>query len=755
MSASHPSVNPVKTLKDQQLSVTLFMRHDAPQGTAITLEWPDLVRILRDEPACASKGAQRLFSLATLAGDYRAGGNVQRHHGIVGDYDAERVPATVAAELLGMWGIAGVIYTTNRHTPERPRWRVVVPLSEHVSSERWHALTGHLNAVLGGVLADESFEPSRAYYFSRAAEFITSDGMPLDAVPALPPPVFPPPRARPAPASERAPGWVSNARALGVTPETLADLRSALAELDADDRATWVACGQALVGLGETGREIWEEWSATSTRFPGGDGLDKWDSFSGASTGYRAIFAKAQAAGWENPRAASRRQAQVEEARRIGKDAGEPYLPDVMSVDAMRAGLAYIETGGTIIHRTSKRAYKREDARGAFAASRHTYTDGDGKTKTTSALSAWIADPDRVGAGVLTWQPGKPEFCNPGKTPGGHSVAYNTWRGLPPMTAPANWQERAGIFSRHLDYLIPVPEERHEFTQWLAHIVQRPGELPTIAYLMVTPTTGTGRNWLASVLARVLRGYVAAGVDIKAILDGGFNGILSETLLAQVDEVREGTTEGRYRQGEALKTIVTATERQINHKYGLQYTEVNCCRWLFFSNHLDALPFDNSDRRIAVIANPTQRQSEQYYAGLYRVLDDPEFIASVRELLATYSLAGFSPGRHARMNDAKRAALQIMEPAIDRAIREFMGAWPGQWATAGDLHAAIHESAGEPPKGQALAHALRRAGIKAGRRVRVNAVLTRVMAWGDAARVYEIESTSTIVRAIEEARKAY
>ncbi|MEO8298883.1 MAG: phage/plasmid primase, P4 family [Burkholderiales bacterium] len=55
--------------------------------------------------------------------------------------------------------------------------------------------------------------------------------------------------------------------------------------------------------LGERGFELWASWSATSKRFPGGDGLEKWNSFKGERTGHQAIFAKAQDRGWKNPRA--------------------------------------------------------------------------------------------------------------------------------------------------------------------------------------------------------------------------------------------------------------------------------------------------------------------------------------------------------------------------------------------------------------------------------------------------------------------
>lgn len=100
-------------------------------------------------------------------------------------------------------------------------------------------------------------------------------------------------------------GPVAGAEFDAMTPEqqtaVLADVASALSVLDPDNRDEWVANGQALQSLGEAGYRLWAEWSARSTRFPGGDGLDKWDSFSGERTDYRAVFARAARGGWVNP----------------------------------------------------------------------------------------------------------------------------------------------------------------------------------------------------------------------------------------------------------------------------------------------------------------------------------------------------------------------------------------------------------------------------------------------------------------------
>ena len=88
-----------------------------------------------------------------------------------------------------------------------------------------------------------------------------------------------------------------------VTPELLADLRSALATIPADGRDDWISVGCALRALGNAGRELWLEWSATSRAHNPDIDPDAWETLGHDSTGPAAVFAAAQRRGWQNPRA--------------------------------------------------------------------------------------------------------------------------------------------------------------------------------------------------------------------------------------------------------------------------------------------------------------------------------------------------------------------------------------------------------------------------------------------------------------------
>lgn len=426
---------------------------------------------------------------------------------------------------------------------------------------------------------------------------------------------------------------------------------------------------------------------------------------------------------------AARRAAQLAENARIGAEAVEPAVPAVLTLDDMRRRLVFIGSSGAVVDAATHRVRKKDAAADEYAASVHRYTDPDtGKAKSIPALKAWISSRDRITADVLAWVPGAPQICRPPEIIDGGTRAFNTWRGIAPAAVPDDWRERAAPFVEHLAYLVPDDAERRRLTQWLAHIIRAPEVLPHTAYLLVTTQTGIGRNALASILVRVLRGYVAAGVDIAAILDGRFNGRLSQKLLAIVDEVREGLGERRYQRGERLKSLVTEEHRQIDVKYGLQSVEKNCCRWLMFSNYMDALPFENSDRRIVVIENPGRRQSPAYYSRLYAAIEDPAFIASVRAYLDAVDLGDFRPGEHAPLNDAKAKALDAMMSDTDRAVIDYRESYSGELTTTASIRAYVQIQHGIKVEGRHLANAIKRAGMTStGKLVKIGGNVNRVV----------------------------
>lgn len=464
----------------------------------------------------------------------------------------------------------------------------------------------------------------------------------------------------------------------------------------------------------------------------------------------------------------ARRAQQLEEARRVGEGETEEELaellkPTVLSLEEMLRDLVYVEGSGAVVHLPTMRVRKKDTAAATFKASKERWIDGNGNVQERAAFPLWIESPGRMSVDVITWTPRYGPICRPPESGEAGDRAVNLWRGWNAWPEPGSLQAGdVGAFERtlepffeHLGYLVPDDAERWRFLQWLGHIAQRPGELPHTCYLMITETTGIGRNWLTCLLASVFRGYVAAGVALSGILDGSFNGRLSRKVLATVDEAQEGLTGQRFQKANTLKRIITEEWREINPKYGVPTVEYNCCRWLMLSNHRDALPIDNSDRRVIVIDNPTKRQSTDYYNRIYGVVRRPDFIASVFHYLLRVDLTGFVAQAPAPMNAAKASVLDFMETDVARALRSFKAEWPGDMVDYKTLSGYVADHAdGDMPNRFHLKRAMQEAGmVTTSRRIMVNGFRSFIVLLNDMDRAtFDELSNSDVVDRINAAR---
>ena len=100
--------------------------------------------------------------------------------------DADFATGTLWDDWCLLFGNAGAVYSTHKHTPEKPRLRLVVPLARNVSPEEYQAIGRRVAATLGiDQFDDTSYQPQRMMYWpsaSQDAEYIFryTDGAFLD-----------------------------------------------------------------------------------------------------------------------------------------------------------------------------------------------------------------------------------------------------------------------------------------------------------------------------------------------------------------------------------------------------------------------------------------------------------------------------------------------------------------------------------------------------------------------------------------------
>lgn len=338
------------------------------------------------------------------------------------------------------------------------------------------------------------------------------------------------------------------------------------------------------------------------------------------------------------------------------------------------------------------------DFRNHLAAS-FTITE-DGKTRDHvedwrrhAARTSVMTRTFHAGHNILTYDPN-------GRT------ALNMWRkGL-----PRQYTVDVTPFYEQVKYLFGADAE--SFLDWLAHIEQRPGELPHHGWLHIASHFGTGRNWLESVISRLWRGYVAPSVDLEALVNGNFNGALAGRIIAVVDEIRAGAREDAYMMEGKIRNMLTEETRYIKPKFGKEYTEHNACRWLLFSNHKDAIPMNENDRRWYVVNLNDEPRAEHVYAELYALLDHPGFVDSIGAWLAGRDITRFNPGARPPVTEAKRKAIEATKSPFQKIAQQLIKHWPCDFITVGDLINVMNDGDHTAKRlSPAMRHALTDAGM--------------------------------------------
>lgn len=403
----------------------------------------------------------------------------------------------------------------------------------------------------------------------------------------------------------------------------------------------------------------------------------------GADAVRQALGAATKPHANDNGRDAARRRQQQDDNARL-QELEYDTTPPSMTVEDMLGDCVWIASGSQVGRISNPRWVLPFSEFCDLTAASATKVEGDdGRRRRVLHATTWKQSPDRKTVHTRTFHAGAHAICaDPDGIP-----ALNSWR---PIERRQPTRDVAPFIDQ-VEYLIADETERAAFLDWLAHIEQSPGALPHYGWLHIAKNTGTGRNWLASVLARVWRGYVAPNVDLPALLESQFNGALAGRVLAMVDEVQEGGGENQFRHANRLKSIVNAEERSINPKFGRQFKEHNSCRWLVFSNHDNALPLNDTDRRWRVVRHNAAPRLPETYAKLYALLDDPEFINAVGVWLRERDISAFNPGARPPMSDAKRAAVDASKSLMHRNADELVRHWPADVLMNADIVAALSE----------------------------------------------------------------
>ena len=146
-----------------------------------TMRWSELV----DRMAAVTRTPETVAEYKALNRNRQS--EIKDVGGFVGGYCPEGNRSAVAHRsllcldadfaTLGLWddwsllfGNAAAVYSTHKHTPEKPRLRLVVPLSRNVDPDEYQAIGRRVAATLGiDQFDDTSYQPQRMMYWPSAS----------------------------------------------------------------------------------------------------------------------------------------------------------------------------------------------------------------------------------------------------------------------------------------------------------------------------------------------------------------------------------------------------------------------------------------------------------------------------------------------------------------------------------------------------------------------------------------------------------
>lgn len=678
------------------MRVTVFPSVAAQTIERHEVKWAQIVERCLVPAFYPAKAAMPLIKLAAFGdtaspkkGVMRWDGNVIGVSGVEIDYDGEQMPVYVAAALLEHAGIESVIYTSPSHRADAPRWRVLAPLSHECPPQVRREMVARLNGALGGVIATESFVLSQTYFIGRAAgvEYDATyvPGSYVDLLPLVP--LYP---------SKVAPTYSGPVEDREVTAETIADLQSALPAISADDYSEWISVGQALAGLGETGREMWREWSATSDKYDPDVTDWKWTTFAPTRTGFASIFARAQRCGWVNPAARKPLDlggigfgTNIAPPMATAPDTPPPtgasaaYMPIATPIEGGRlatgADLLRVFAGCTYVQSLDAMLVPGGDLlnKSRFNARLGGYSFMIDPANTTKAKTPWECFTgsqcfDFPRAHDICFRPEIPPGCMVNEA---GRVLANVWWPVETARIPGD----VGPFLDLLGRILPHPCDRDIVLAYMAAIVQHPGRkfqwCPVIQ-----GAKGNGKSFIGYALEEAV-GHRYSHRPNSQDIGNKFTGWLRAKLLIVVEEI---STHEKTELLETLKPLITNPRIELQGKGADQVTGDNRANFIMFVNPKGAMPVDKDERRYAIFHTAQQEAADivrdgmsgEYFPRLYDWARAGGY-AHIAHYLATYQIPdAINPAgacHRAPLTSSTAEAIEVSRGPIEQEILELIG----------------------------------------------------------------------------------
>lgn len=358
---------------------------------------------------------------------------------------------------------------------------------------------------------------------------------------------------------------------------------------------TWISVGVALASCtdrSDEGLELWTDWSLAHPDTTAEACEAKWDTFRPPyRIGWDHLTQKAQG----RAAVAEFEFAPVEPEKPISVFAPEP-------VDELTKRFVWVNSFKKLFDLETREML---DALQFSVLNSHV---GDPTSRTSSAWAKILRNDKLERADSVTYLPGGPQIVlDRGQR------KLNTW--LPSALSPQLAEDDdVRIWLDHLAYMYPDAYQRGILLDWLAFLLQSPGDKPSFQLLMGSKKEGIGKDvFLLPVLSALGQHNtrIVTATQICSNWTDWYEGVR----LIVVEEMEHF---GRRETANSLKPYWTTppTMVPIAKKFQPVYEVPNLGAMLFFTNNENALPLPLGDRRCFVMWSDVEPLPQRHYQAL-------------------------------------------------------------------------------------------------------------------------------------------
>lgn len=543
----------------------------------------------------------------------RSQANMDKAYLLVLDIDTGMLLNDVKSRIAGF---EAVIHSSYSHTPEKPKWRVVLPLAAPIPAAQIGTVFDHFQEKFDGLLdASCGHDPARLYY-----------------LPACPK------DARHLFVYEHLEGELLDGAALASKPVTFSvqstvatappkrgislSLATGVFEGSRNNEAFKQAC--KLFNEGRTDEEV-------------ANTLEAWNVLNTPPLGEKELLQT------------------IKSAKKnvvLKNDASEASIEKIM--DDMNKRFAWVKKPSRVFRFEHLDFALVEALRQEHANTSVRVQIGE-QMKTLSHADVWLRSPKRRTHANVDFVPGA------GGIVGNNINLWQGWGVEPAVGDIKPWDEM-------LDHLFTgQPDMRRWFEQWAAYPIQHPGEKLSTAVVLWSAKQGVGKSMIGETIGQLYGSH--SRIISAAELHGQFNGWMKGCQFALGEE---NSSADQRADANKLKHLITGTTIFVNEKFQPALELANRVNFLFTSNHPDAFYLDDADRRFFIWEITGGRKPNEFYDRFIHWRDNCGGLAALMEHLQRVDLTGFQPKGNAPMTAAKEEMIRQSKSDVERWLGDVL-----------------------------------------------------------------------------------